>query len=1339
MSDDDGPSSRNIVQPVQVVMAQSVSIKPVPEFHPDAELGASLATRWKDWMADFDMFILASGITDATRKRALLLYQAGPRIREIFQQLPDTGTATDYEVAKAKLQEYFEPQKNRRYEVYRFRQATQACQETLDQFHTRLRTLAQTCEFQDTTFELEEQIIIGGTSSKIRKRALRDPGFDLKAMLLEGRRDEQSAFQAKDIESKEPIAADANRIVVNANRTDTKKSSKCYSCGRAYLHNGTCPAKGKECNNCGKMNHFSNVCRDKSKLNYKPARRTKGRKKAVHPLNTADGSDSSDEDYIYAVKNTANNSPSVNVTVCGHMFKTTVDTGATINVIDQNTYAKMENAELKHTKMKAFAYNNPEPVKFLGKFDAVVETKKRVALGTFYVTKGIDSGNLLSLSTAQDLGLVSLHLQKLSTMDGNISSIINKHASVFTGLGKLKGAKVTLSIDETKTPKAQPQRRIPYHVRQQVKIALTQLEKEDIIEKVPEHEGTPWVSPIVVVPKKDGGVRICVDMRAANEAIKRVRHPIPTVDDVSFELNGAKYFTKLDLSQAYHQLELDEDSRHITTFSTHVGLYRYKRLNYGTNAAAEIFQYVLQTQLQGLKGVKNIADDIIVYGTTREEHDENLDKCLTRLKQKGLTLNQNKCKFLSNTLEFLGQIFSDEGTRPDPKRVHDLLNAEVPKDIRDVRSLLGMANYSSKYIENFATITAPLRELTKKNNRFEWTEVHQDAFNQLTNALSTAPCMSYFDKNKDTYVLVDASPVGLCAILSQKSKDADDQKVVAYASRALTDVEKRYSQTEKEALAIVWSVEHFHLFLYGHPFTLITDHKPLEVIYGHRQSKPSARIERWVLRLQPYTFQVVYKPGEQNPADYLSRHPTSTSIRKQEKMTEEYVNFIAEHSVPKTMTLKEIADETNNDRDLRALRAAIRLNSWELDSVRPYRSFKADLTIGKHNTILRGSRIIIPKSLQKRAVEIAHESHQGLSKTKALLREKIWFVGIDELVQKTIDSCLACQAVGKPAPPEPIKQNEMPKGPWETLHIDFCGPLPSNDYLLVLIDRYSRYPEVEIVRSTRSACVIPKLDKIFAVHGIPYTIVSDNGPPFNSDEFNKYMKILGIEHHLVTPYWPQANGEVERFNQPLEKTIQAAVVEGKIWRQELNKFLLQYRTTPHCTTKVPPSELLFNRKIRGKLPSIEKKLVVNRHKEARENEKKSQAYHKSYADNRRNVKDSDIEVGDTVLVKQKRKDKFSSRFSKTPYVVIYRRGTQIIAENDQKHRVKRNVSHFKKFEKTEERPDEIESELDEDFIGNYNNELERESEQEEQSEQTVNRWPKRERRPPVRYGHPIHI
>ena len=918
-------------------------------------------------------------------------------------------------------------------------------------------------------------------------------------------------------------------------------------------------------------------------------------------------------------------------------------------------------------------------MQFSGKFNAAIETKKRFTVATLYVVKGSNnSGNLMSLSTAKDLGLISLHINQVKTKDGSIDNILQKHSKVFDGLGKLKDTKISLSIDVNKAPKVQPQRRIPYHVRQKVKTALKELEEQDIIEKVPDNEGTPWVSPIVVVPKKDGGVRICVDMRLANEAIQRTRHPIPTVDDVRFELNGAKFFTKLDLSQAYHQLELDEASRSITTFSTHLGLYRYKRLNYGTNAAAEIFQYTLQTQLQGLKCVKNIADDIIVFGQTREEHDENLDKCLARLKSKGLTLNKSKCTFLSDTLEFFGQVFSKHGTRPDPKRVSDLLNAPVPKNVHEVRSLLGMASYSSHYIANFATISAPLRELTKKNARFEWKAVHQEAFDKLTRALSSSPCMSYFDPKKETYIVVDASPVGLSAILSQNSKDSEDTKVVAYASRSLTDVEQRYSQTEKEALAIVWSVEHFHLFVYGHEFTLVTDHKPLEIIYGSRTSKPSARIERWVLRLQPYSFKVVYKSGANNPADYLSRHPTSV-CSKQEKMTKEYINFIVRNSVPKAMTLEEISHATDQDRVLKGLRAEIRLNQWDYDVVKPYRQFKDELTIGKQNVVLRGSKIVIPESLQKKAVDIAHESHQGISKTKALLREKVWFSGIDELVKTTLESCLACQAVGKAAPPEPVRLTSMPEAPWHLVHVDFIGPLPSSEYLLVVIDRYSRYPEVETVRSTKASSIIPKLDKIFATHGIPYIVKSDNGPPFSSDEFSNYCTALGINHDPVTPYWPQANGEVERFNQPLEKAIQTALLEGRVWRQEINRFLLQYRTTPHSVTKVAPCELLFNRQVRGKLPSIERKIVVDRHAEARENEAKSQTYHKEYTDNRRNAKESTITVGDRVLVKQIRRNKLTSRFSHTPYIVISRKGSRVTAKNKHGHYITRNISHFKRF------------------------------------------------------------
>ena len=292
---------------------------------------------------------------------------------------------------------------------------------------------------------------------------------------------------------------------------------------------------------------------------------------------------------------------------------------------------------------------------------------------------------MISATTAQDLGLVSLHLHKLSDkIDPKLDSILKKHATVFEGLGKLKTDKVKFNIDQRQPPKAQPQRQIPYHIREKVHDALVELEKQDIIQRVPEQQSTPWVSPIVAVPKKDGGVWICVDMGSANEAIQRIRHPILTVEDVSFELNGALHFSKLDLSQAYQQLELEEESRYINTFSTHLGLFRYKPLNYWTNAAAEIFQYTLQGQLQGLKGVKNIADDIIVYGTTREEHDENLARCLKRLLDRGLRLNRSKCTFLRHTLEFLGQIFSKQGCRPDPKRSTALKNASKPTNMSEV-------------------------------------------------------------------------------------------------------------------------------------------------------------------------------------------------------------------------------------------------------------------------------------------------------------------------------------------------------------------------------------------------------------------------------------------------------------------------------------------------------------------------------------------------------------------------------------------------------------------------------------------------------------------------------
>ena len=249
------------------------------------------------------------------------------------------------------------------------------------------------------------------------------------------------------------------------------------------------------------------------------------------------------------------------------------------------------------------------------------------------------------------------------------------------------------------------------------------------------------------------------------------------------------------------------------------------------------------------------------------------------------------------------------------------------------------------------------------------------------------------------------------------------------------------------------------------------------------------------------------------------------------------------------------------------------------------------------------------------------------------------------MVNSTIERCVACQAVGRANAPEPIPTTSMPKRPWNVLHVDFYGPLPSNDYLLLVIDRYSRFPEVEVVRSTKASVVIPKLDKIFAVHEIPDILKSDNGPPFNVDDYKQYLRTLGFKPEFSAPLWPQGNAQVERFMQPLGKALKTAKIEGRPWKQELNRFLLQYRTTPHCTTSVPPAELLFNRQVQGKLPILQRKNIVNRHKEARENEDIRQKYNKRCANERRNARESGIRVGDHVLVKQPRANKLTPNFN----------------------------------------------------------------------------------------------
>ena len=578
-------------------------------------------------------------------------------------------------------------------------------------------------------------------------------------------------------------------------------------------------------------------------------------------------------------------------------------------------------------------------------------------------------------------------------------------------------------------------------------------------------------------------------------AIQRTRHTTPTIDEIISDLSGSTTFSKLDLNQGYHQLILLPESRFITTFSTHLGLKRYKRLNFGINCASEIFQHAVRSTLKGIMNMINVSDDILIHSPDAESHKNTLRQVFTRLAQNGLTLKKDKCHLFKSTLKYLGFIFTADGVKPDTEKVTSVKQAPPPTNATEVRSFMGMVNYSARFIPNLATLSEPLMRLTHKNSEWDWTPCHQKAFETIQRTL-TEDVLSYYDPQRETTVFVDASPCGVGAILTQ----SDDQHtyIISYASRALTPVERRYSQLEKEALAIVFGCEKYRLYILGKPVNIITDHKPLVPMFTNPHLQLPAKIERWILRLQQYHMRVTYSPGKGNPADYMSRPHHTNSSRENEQQTERYLNFLISTCTPQALTPDIIKRETAKDRILQRVITAINTSNWnhpgndstDKEVIQIFAKVRNELTVDPENTIvLKGNRIVIPTALQNQAIASAHEGHQGLVKSKALIRTKVWFPSMDRMLEECIKNCLPCQAIttSKRQMP-PLHMTPLPPQPWHHLSADFFGPLPSGEYLQVIIDDYSRYPIVEIINSTSARAVIPAFDRTFALFGIPDSV-----------------------------------------------------------------------------------------------------------------------------------------------------------------------------------------------------------------------------------------------------------
>ena len=790
--------------------------------------------------------------------------------------------------------------------------------------------------------------------------------------------------------------------------------------------------------------------------------------------------------------------------------------------------------------------------------------------------------NLLGLPaiTALHLAIRTDSLQMQSTAD----DIQDKFPKVFRGLGTLAGEyHIQLGADAKPHAIFTP-RHVPLPLRPKVAEELNRMEKAGVISKVT--EPTQWCAGMVVVPKKSGKIRICVDLKPLNQSVLREVHPLPKVDETLAQLSGAKIFSKLDANSGFWQIPLSQSSRLLTTFITPMGRYCFNKLPFGISSAPEHFQRRMSEILASLNGVLCQMDDVLIFGKDQAEHDERLEAALRRIEEAGATLNPQKCEFRKSKLTFLGHVIDKDGITADPEKTEAIVRMSPPTNVPELRRFLGMANQLGKFTPNLAEITQPLRELLSKSKSWTWGPSQSTAFTRVKEELSRLTTLALYDPTAPTKISADASAYGLGAVLLQRY---ESWKPVAFASRSMSETERRYAQIEKEALATTWACEKFADFIIGKHIEIETDHKPLVPLLGakHLDCLPS-RILRFRLRLDRFSYDIKHVPGKElYTADTLSRAPISNHLTEsaltQQQLAELCMATTISHLPASNQRLETYRQAQSTDPICQQILKYCREgwpNKRHVDpSVKAYWEAQGELT-ENNGLLMYGQRMVVPKALQTETLSKLHQGHQGIVRCRLRAKISVWWPGLAKQLANFIEKCLECARDAKPAR-EPLIPTSLPAYPWQNVAADIFN-LKGEEYL-VIVDYFSRYPEVQKLKSTTTQSVVNILKAAFARHGIPETFRSDNGPQFSSQEFAKFADKYQFQHTTSSPHFPSSNGQAERAVQTVKNLLKNS--------NDPFLALLSYRATPLPWCGRSPAELLMGRKIHSTLPMATPSLV----------------------------------------------------------------------------------------------------------------------------------------------------
>lgn len=951
----------------------------------------------------------------------------------------------------------------------------------------------------------------------------------------------------------------------------------CWNCGQEGHRHPECKEpKRKTCSYCFAQDMLTRDCKCDQK---RRATTENSRTQPTYTLCHKDFKDISSPD----------SRPFIISEINQKKFLSLIDTGSTRSYINEETEAWLREQNWQGTSRKSkISLANGDNIETSTMYRVDVKILNRTLKLEFLLLKGMHESVLLgvdavkkfklTLDFSQENPLVEEKItcssltsrEKLSEKEkAELEEFLSRELSSFENISDLCNAGEHTIIMKHSEPSKQK-----YYPRNpKMQSIINEQINELLKEKLIEPSKSAYSSPIVLVKKKAGTWRMCVDYRQLNENSVKDAYPIPIIQNILSKLREANFISTLDLKSGYWQIPIKAESRHLTAFTVPGrGLFQWKVMPFGLHSAPATFQRILDSIIGPEMDPFAIAylDDIIISSKTFKDHICHLAKVFQKLRDHNLRINIEKCTFCTSEIKYLGHLVCEEGIKTDPEKTKAIKEMPAPTTVKGVRQFIGLCSWYRCFISNFSDISTPLTQLMKKNAKFHWGQEQQNAFDTLKERICQDTVISCPDYTAQFFFQTDASNDGLGAVLFQRDSK-DQERVIAFISRTLRKAERNYSATEKECLGVFWAISKLKPYLEGYKFTVITDHQSLKWLWTLKS--PTGRLDRWAAVLREYDFDIEYRKGKQNVVpDTLSRNPLPCPMEEE--------NF--EHLNLRVCNLNDSEDWTEKKR-IQICKNPEKFSDFQEINGKLFRHIPSGMTESED------WKLCVPRALINQIFLENHVNttagHAGTNKTIHRITSKYFWPGMYRDIKRCIANCESCilykaNQVGPAGYAHSTQTNE----PWEVITIDFIGPLPrskkGHTMLLVFHDKHTKWSEFSPLRAATSVSLINSFrERIISRFGCPKIVITDNGSQFISTKFKQFLASNGIRQQFTPPYTPQCN-PTERVNRVIKTIMAQYAVKHKNWDEYLPELQMAYNTSIHEATQFSPAFLNYGRILR---------------------------------------------------------------------------------------------------------------------------------------------------------------